>query len=224
MRQSKAAPFTYTKRGVYYFSRRIPSDLQSHYKNVRIVLSLKTKSLRTAQSRAASLSAKLDEDWATLRWRSSNDPFSRFLREHRAAETNNSTAPLLSEAKEIYLKAKGTGRSVTFRQAAERAVGYLIQLHDDRPLDLYTRSDVNQLRDALLERGLQVSSVRRTLNSVRAIVNFVCLEQGLPEVPSFSSVYLGDSNTPAPRRRKPIPTEDVRRIQSTCKQMSENYP
>lgn len=221
MGYTKATQFLYTKRGVYYFSRRVPSDLQGHYRGPRIALSLKTKSLRVAQTRSAALSSKLDEDWLTLRWRSSNDPFNRFLREGVSTTANNSFAPLLSEAKEIYLKAKATGRSITFEQAAERSVGCLTQLHGDRPIDLYTRSDVNELRDALLERGLQTSSVRRTLNSVRAIVNFVCLELGLPEVSSFSGVYLGESDGQSSSKRQPIAVPDIRRVQQACVQMDD---
>ncbi|MEP1207860.1 MAG: DUF6538 domain-containing protein [Rhizobiaceae bacterium] len=221
MRYTISTPYIYTKRGVYYFSRRVPRDLQGHYKSQKIAFSLKTKSLRVAQARSAALSAKLDEDWFTLRWRSSTDPFSRFLIDGQAVAISNSSAPLLSEATQVYLKAKGAGRPITFRQTVERSVGYLTQLHGDRSIDLYTRSDVNQYRDALLERGLQVSSVRRTLNSVRAIVNFVCLEQGLAEVSSFSGVYLGESNTSSSRKRNPIPQPDIQRVQQACVQMDD---
>jgi hypothetical protein len=93
-----STPYIYTKRGVYYFSRRVPRDLQGHYKIQKIAFSLKTKSLRVAQTRSAVLSAKLDEDWFALRWRSSTNPFSRFLRVGKALSTDQSTAPLLSEA------------------------------------------------------------------------------------------------------------------------------
>jgi hypothetical protein len=37
--------YLYRKRGVYYFSRRIPLDLQDQYSQTRIAASLKTKSL-----------------------------------------------------------------------------------------------------------------------------------------------------------------------------------
>jgi len=59
---TKDAPFLYTKRGVYYFSRRVPGDLKCHYKGPRIAISLRTKSKKVARARAISLAAKLDED------------------------------------------------------------------------------------------------------------------------------------------------------------------
>jgi len=112
MRYTKDAPYIYTKRSVYYFSRRVPEDLKGHYKRDRIVLSLRTKSLKVAQARTVSLIAKLNEDWLTLRWRSSSDPFSRFLADVATAQPTVSSAPYLSEAKELYLRIKGNGRSV----------------------------------------------------------------------------------------------------------------
>ena len=45
---TKAARYLFQKRGVWYFSRRVPSDLERHYKRSRIVLSLRTKSRRVA--------------------------------------------------------------------------------------------------------------------------------------------------------------------------------
>ena len=73
------SPYIFKKRRVYYFSRRVPSDLKNHYKHPRIVLSLRTRSLSAAKLRATSMAAKLEEDWMVLRWRTSDDPLSRFL-------------------------------------------------------------------------------------------------------------------------------------------------
>jgi integrase len=135
--------------------------------------------------------------------------------------SDQSNAPLLSEAKIIYLKAKASGRSKIFVQTTERSVRYLTQLLGDRPIDLYTRSDVNQFRDAMFERGQKVSSVRRTLNSVRAAVNFVCLEKGLSEISSFSGVYLGEDSSNSTSKRRPIPVEDISTIQNACHQLDD---
>jgi len=124
--------YIYTKRRVYYFSRRVPEDLKGHYKRNRVVLSLRTKSLKVAQARSVSFVAKLNEDWLTLRWRSTSDPFSRFMHDVKAASPIISSSPSLSEAKELYVKVKGEGRSKTFFQSADRSVGYMIKLLGDR--------------------------------------------------------------------------------------------
>ena len=99
---TKDAPFLYTKRGVYYFSRRIPEDLRGHYKSPRIAISLLTKSKKVARARAISLAAKLDEDWLTLRWKSTNDPLQRFLHQRSPGEiVAVSDGITLTEAKEL---------------------------------------------------------------------------------------------------------------------------
>ena len=36
--------YLYKKRGVFYFSKRVPCDVRSYYKSDRIVICLKTKS------------------------------------------------------------------------------------------------------------------------------------------------------------------------------------
>ena len=72
---------------------------------------------------------------------------------------------LLTEAVEIYLQQKGKGRPVTFRRAAERACGYLIDACGDKHLDVSTKADPNAFRDALISRGLAGSSLTRFLRN-----------------------------------------------------------
>jgi len=62
------SPYLFRKRGIYYFSRRVPKDLLDHYERSKIVFSLRTKSCRAAKIKAASLASQLEEDWLTLRW------------------------------------------------------------------------------------------------------------------------------------------------------------
>lgn len=185
---TKDAPFLYTKRGVYYFSRRVPEDLKGHYKSPRIAISLRTKSKKVARARAISLEAKLDEDWLTLRWKNTGNPLQRFLHQHISGEaTRASDGTTLSDARELYVGAKQEGRSSTFNRATERCTEYLIGCHGGKPIDAYTRVEVNQFRDALFDRGLSKASVKRTFNTIRAIVNFAARETGLPETKAFGA-------------------------------------
>ena len=212
----------YTKRGIYYFSRRVPKDLKAHYKHSRISLSLRTRSRKVAEARATTLKAKLEEDWITLRWRTSSDPLRRFLVDHSATDVAlTSAAPNLTEAMGLYLQAKSEGRPVTFRQAAERSVGYLTALLGDRPIDTYTRADVNRFRDAMFERGLSAASVRRTFNTVRAIIFFAAREHGLPENRSFSGVYLGEGQQQPEAKRQSIPVYVIKSIQAECRRLDD---
>ena len=221
MRLTKETTYIFIKRGVYYFSRRVPADLRIHYNRDRIVISLKTKSLLAAQTRAKSLALKLEEDWLTLRWRSSSNPFVGFLRDGASAIAEPTGAPLLSIAMDVYIETKGRDRSSTFEQTTKRSIGYMLQLHGDRPIDAYTRSEVNGFRDSLDARGLNPASVKRIFSTVRAVVNFAAREKGFEEPKAFSGVYLGEAATTSQSTRNPIPTEDLQRVQDNCRKLDD---
>jgi hypothetical protein len=59
---------TYLKRrsGIYYFTRRIPSELQRQYKRNRIYVSLKTRSQRKAMAASERISHELEASWARV--------------------------------------------------------------------------------------------------------------------------------------------------------------
>ena len=94
-------PYVYQKRNIYYFSRRVPKDLEDCYKSSKITLSLRTKSPKVAKTKSVSLASQLDEEWLTLRWRRNDSPLRRFLHEQAYESRGKSSAPLMSEAKDI---------------------------------------------------------------------------------------------------------------------------
>ena len=57
---------TYLKRrsGIYYFTRRIPNDLQRQYKRDRLYVSLRTRSKRKAMAASEKLSNELEALWS----------------------------------------------------------------------------------------------------------------------------------------------------------------
>ena len=57
---TKRVPYTFNRGGYYYFTRRVPTDLQEHYLCPRIVQGLSTKCSSTAKTRALVAAAKLD--------------------------------------------------------------------------------------------------------------------------------------------------------------------
>jgi hypothetical protein len=71
-----SVPFVYQKRDIYYFSRRVPKDLEDYYRLSKVTLSLRTKSPKVAIAKSTSLAAQLDEEWLTLRWRRNDSPLS----------------------------------------------------------------------------------------------------------------------------------------------------
>ncbi len=61
---TKRVPFAFNRRGYYYFTRRVPTDLQQYYNYPRIVQGLLTRSFSVARTRAMIAAAKLDEYWS----------------------------------------------------------------------------------------------------------------------------------------------------------------
>ena len=122
---------------------------------------------------------------------------------------------MMSEAGQIYLRTKGAGRPLTFGTAVDRAINNLTDLVGDKPIDTYTRTDANLLRDAFFGRGLRRGSVDRMFSTIRATINFTTREMGLPDIRSFSGIYLGEEGRSPETKRLPIPLQTIRSIQRT---------
>jgi hypothetical protein len=67
MSETISPSFTFVKDGVFYFSRRVPKELKSHYLSPRIAYSLRTRSAKIAKVRARRAADQLDEYWYHLR-------------------------------------------------------------------------------------------------------------------------------------------------------------
>lgn len=118
MAESKAAPHSFVKDGVYYFCRRVPNDLQHHYISPKISYSLRTRSVAVAASRAQRAAQMLDEYWYHLRVKDNDLPGKHMLRLLQGGIASQPTSSVatptaatvkLSEAVGIYLWLKGQG-------------------------------------------------------------------------------------------------------------------
>ena len=127
---------------------------------------------------------------------------------------SNSNAPLLSEALSTYLKLKGVDKDKIFFRGANRNIKYVIELLGDLPIDEYSSKDASKFRDNLLDKGLLISSVKRVFSSIRSIVNLSITEEGINCINAFSKTYMPDKENL--ETRKPIPTKDIKHIQSLC--------
>jgi integrase len=220
MRYTQKHPqHTYIKRDVYYFSRVIPSDLKHHYTKPRIIQSLKTKSAHRATTASKMLSAKLDDYWLGLRLKQVDVPASHLL-VSGATVNLESNLPTIDEALETYLRIKGRGKSDLFFSHTRRSIKYLMECLGCRSLDQYTSADAAQLRDWFVLRGLAIASIKRNFGSIKAVVNFVVLEQGLTCSNPFNGVYLHSDNSS--KKRKPIATNNLKAIQAKCLELDDD--
>ena len=102
----------------------------------------------------------------------------------RSARLDNdevSALPYISVALETYLDLKGRDRSPSFESSVRRSVSYLIEELGDKRIDKYARSEALTFRDALLQRQLSISSVKRNFTNINAVVGLVCKELGHPD-------------------------------------------
>ena len=211
--------YLYKKRGVYYFSKRVPCDVRSYYKSDRIVICLRTKSNVSAIRSSKSLYQKLDDYWTSIRLTKMQVPAQHML-VSKPPVNSNSNAPLLSEALSTYLKLKGEGKDKIFVRAAYRNIKYVIELLGNLPIDEYSSKDAAKFRDFLLDRGLLISSVKRIFSSIRSIINLSITEEGIGCINAFSKTYMPESNNV--EIRKPIPIKDIKHIQLLCREYDDD--
>lgn len=216
--RNKSVPQYLTKRdGVFYYVRRIPPDLRQHHQAYRFYFSLRTGSSVAANRAANSITQKLDAYWMGLRLETLDIPSLKPLSSEKSL---GEQAPLLSEAAALYLRLKGIGRLKKFHQSAERNLNYAVKSIGDRPITTFTAKDATKFRDWLLAKGLTVESVKRSFAAIRAIVNLAVREYGLDYKNPFSNTFMPDLNDR--KRRKTIPIEDIKRVQSICVMMDDD--
>ena len=218
--QTKRVPYTFTRSGYFYFSRRVPTDLVNHYRYQRVVQALNTKMPSVAKTRAQMLSAKLDAHWSHMRLAHAELPGRRLLRSGSDAllpVTASAVAQSsigLKEAVDTYLHLRGAGRSKTFHSAVHRSCGYLIDACGLKQLHEYTRKDALAFRDNLIAKGLAGSSITRIFNTVLAVFNFVISEHALEIKNPFTRVY--HDRTAGVSKREPIPVSAIHKMQQLC--------
>jgi len=205
--------YLYQKRGFYYFSRRVPKELHHCHAKHRIVLALNTRSRAKALKYAQVICQRLDERWLPMRLDAMG--FGNVI----ANDVRAISAPTLSEATQQYLQLKGIGKAKTFHQAALRNAGTVIEICGDRVVTEYRTTDAGQVRDALINRGLNVLSVRRSFTTIKAIINLAIAEHGLDMRNPFSSIFMPEADS---KKRLSIPVETIREIQQACYEIDDD--
>ena len=204
----------YRKRGFYYFYRRVPKALLEHYPKPRIVLALKTKQYRNALRQSQIISKRLDDQWFHMQL----DAMGLDNVQNKLFQSVKPSVPLMSEATAFYLRLKGDGKDKVFIRAAQRNATSVIEVLGDRPINDYASSEAGKLRDALLDKGLAVTSIKRMFGSIKAIINLAMAEHGIEGRNPFASIHMLDE---MPEERQPISLDDIRRIQYECKQVDD---
>jgi integrase len=211
---SNNPPYTFTKRGIYYFSRLVPHDIRYHYKQPRIVQSLRTRLRKDAANYSRSLTHQLDTYWSELRINQPDIPCSNFL-------LNQPTEVTLRIALDTYFTIKGNNRNETFFRHSERYINYLIEATADKPIKFFTTIDATTFRDWLKAKGLANASIKKAFACIKAIFNLAIKEHGLAIENPFSNIHL-PSPTEDAKKRIPISTMDLKLIQTECMRIDDD--
>lgn len=226
----KNAPaHTFRKDGIFYFRRRVPTDLSQHYTSRQIAFSLRTRSAAAAATRATRAAQQLDEHWYHLRVKDRDIPGKHLLRMQQSAPLPSGViqpaaidgaSVKLSEAVAIYLRLKGSNRPVTFRRAAERSCGYVIDICGDKDLLSYTKADATRFRDALIKRELAGSSITRIFGTIRSVINFAASETGVTLTNPFTGIYY--DRQLGVKGRATLPSDVIKVVQHDCVKLDDD--
>ena len=138
------------RSGVYYFVRRIPVDVQQHYRSKRVSMSLRTRSLAAAVRAAKSVMQRLDDYWMGLRLKQMDVPALHLLIDNEADAKHDS--PTLLEAVGLYLSLKANNDSPTFVRASKRNARYVVEALGNWPITAYSSADAAAFRDHLIDK------------------------------------------------------------------------
>ena len=216
VRNISAPNHVMNRAGVYYYIRRIPTDLKRHYSVKRLCFSLRTKSRVHAMRAASSVQHRLDDYWLGLRLQNMDIPAIHLVK----TDDVRDTSPLMMDAVEMYLSIKGRDDR-TFLRTARRNGEYVSKVLGNRPITSYSSSEAAQFRDWCFEQGMNINTVKRVFASVRSIINLTMREHGIEGSNAFSGTFMpdrGDAST-----RQPIPVDKLRVIQQRC-QTTDDEP
>lgn len=188
--------------------------MADQYTSKRIVLSLRTRSRRAALRGAQQISVQLENHWSDIRV----DQFTKKLARQTNKQSLNPTFEGcgydLIDARELYLRLKGAGKDDVFNRIAERNIEYVTDAIGNKDLSEYTSTDGAAFRDALISKGLAISSVKRVFSSVRSILNLVIKEHGLQVTNPFAGTYMPEEQSV--KKRATIPDNVIRKVQALC--------
>ena len=209
------------KRGVYYYTRRVPQSLKAQFQSPRFVKCLHTKSQAKAATLSTELSSRLENIWDRMRlelldFKSSGPRIEGF----RSSCLSSSDTFLISDGFDLYLRLKAVSKTKAFITYTKRNQRYLIECLGDVAIEGMSPRHGADFRDHLLAKGLSSSSVRRVFSTVKAVINLCISEHGLKISNPFGGVYIPEDDLET--KRRPIPLEDIRSVQAECRNYDDD--
>ena len=212
---AKHPPYLFKKRGVYYFQKRVPSQLIPTIGKGVIIKSLSTTDKSLALQTAGKLLKHLQKQWHEQLF--DFDDTACIIKQLNGM---SETTPLMTEAVSLYVAMKGKAGNRKFMNPINHSTSLLIKLCGNKLITAYSRADALKFRDYYSERNVTTSTLKRNIGVISSIWNYAAREHGITEANPFASMHLNTSK-PSEKRRS-IPVENVLRIQRVCYEMDDD--
>jgi integrase len=119
--------------------------------------------------------------------------------------------PRLTDAFDIYLKVNPKRKSAAFCASSRTSFNKVVTALGDKNIDSLTRADGHAFVSKLLKQGLASGSIRRALNTVRAVLNTYIREKELDRVNPFADVPIPDEGEDA-EKAVPYTTKELAKL------------
>lgn len=133
------------------------------------------------------------------------------------------TAPklLLSEALSIYLNGHEKSNDEVFKRYATRTWNKLIEILGDIPFESVNKDATNEFITKLLATGNKTTTVKRIINSVKAVFNVILKEKELTKNNPFDSPRIPGLGKDA-LERNPFSASELITLSQACKSKDDD--
>lgn len=123
--------------------------------------------------------------------------------------------PRLTDALAVYLDVNPKRNSAKFCAFSRASFAKLVTAIGDKPIDSLARADGHAFVSKMMKQGLASGSIRRLLNTVRAVMNTYIREKELDRVNPFADVPIPDEGEDAEQAIPYTPKELAKLVASS---------
>ena len=179
------------RNGSFVFNRRVPKALQPGFGS-QFVRAHLGRDQDKAEMLASKLTKKLDEIWSS--------PSVQPIDVPHLLTTITPKVITLDDAVDAYLLHRGTGRGTEFQKVVRIAHRRMIEVAGNKDVKLYDRDDARALIRYLEANGAKTLTVRRRIDTIRAIFEHAYIEQEIEKRNPFSRLTIPGEGQDAKKR------------------------
>lgn len=224
--------YLFSKRGTFYYSRRVPAAVIQQFGKSRFVRCLHTSHRGKAERLSLELSSRLENIWDRLRL--DVVTFDQMI-EPQVVTTRKTSgrlkappgktlevprAPTAEDALELYLRLKSSGKGALFEAHARRNIASFVAAVGLVGLSDMRKAHGGQFRDHLLAQGLSSSSINRVFSSVKAVLNLALREWDIDASNPLVGTFIPDVGLR--HKRVPFAEAEIIAIQRECRDLNDD--